>query len=92
VLELCDGVDLLIHDAQYTPEEFVAKSTWGHCTMEYALLVARLSGARRLCLYHHDPSHTDDDLDALHEDIRAIRGANGPREIIGAHEGLQIHL
>ena len=50
------------------------------------------SGARRLCLYHHDPSHTDDDLDALHEDIRAIKGPGGPREIIGAHEGLQIQL
>jgi len=92
VLELCDGVDVLIHDAQYTPEEFVAKSTWGHCTMEYALLVARLSGARRLCLFHHDPSHTDDDLDALHDGIRALDHHNGPREIIGAYEGLQINL
>ncbi len=92
VLELCDGVDLLIHDAQYTPEEFLEKSTWGHCTMEYALLVARLSGARRLCLFHHDPSHTDDDLDALHDEIRAMGRGDGPREVIGASEGLQIHL
>jgi len=92
VLELCDGVDLLIHDAQFTPDEFVAKSTWGHCTMEYALLVARLSSARRLCLFHHDPSHSDDDLDALHDEIRALDRGDGPREIIGAREGLQIHL
>ena len=92
VLELCDGVDLLIHDAQYTPEEFGLKATWGHCTMEYALLVARLSGARRLCLFHHDPGHTDDDLDALHDEVRAARLAGGPREVIGAYEGLQIHL
>ena len=92
VLELCDGVDLLIHDAQYTPEEFLEKPTWGHCTMEYALLVARLSGARRLCLFHHDPSHTDDDLDALHDEIRAMGRVGGPREVIGASEGLQIHL
>ena len=92
VLELCDGVDLLIHDAQYTPEEFRAKSTWGHCTMEYALLVAKLSGARRLCLFHHDPGHSDADLDALHAEVRAL--PRGPRllEVIGAAEGTELHL
>ncbi len=41
VLELCDGVDVLIHDAQYTPEEFAEKYHWGHCTVDYALFVAR---------------------------------------------------
>jgi phosphoribosyl 1,2-cyclic phosphodiesterase len=92
VLELCDGVDLLIHDSQYTPEEFVEKATWGHCTMEYALLVARLSGARRLVLFHHDPSHNDDELDRLHDQLRAAVGADGPSEVIGAREGLQIKL
>jgi phosphoribosyl 1,2-cyclic phosphodiesterase len=92
VLELCDGVDLLIHDSQYTPEEFSEKATWGHCTMEYALHVARLSGARRLVLFHHDPSHSDDDLDALHDQIRASAGPDGPSEVIGAREGMQIRL
>jgi phosphoribosyl 1,2-cyclic phosphodiesterase len=92
VLELCDGVDLLIHDAQFTPEEFVAKSTWGHCTMEYALLVARECGARRLCLFHHDPAHTDEDLDALHADVRALPRGNRLTEVIGAAEGLELHL
>jgi len=91
VLELCDGVDLLIHDAQYTEEEFEQKAHWGHCTMRYALLVAREAGARRLCLFHHDPAHSDDDLDHLHAEIRAGAGCDGP-EIIGAREGLQIQL
>ena len=40
VFELCHGVDLLIHDAQYTPAEFARKSTWGHCTVEYAVWLA----------------------------------------------------
>jgi phosphoribosyl 1,2-cyclic phosphodiesterase len=91
-LELCDGVDLLIHDAQYTPEEFARKSDWGHCTMAYAVLVARQAGARRLCLFHHDPSHSDDDLDRLHGELRAAMGDDLPAEIIGAREGLQIQL
>jgi ribonuclease BN (tRNA processing enzyme) len=93
VLELCDGVDLLIHDAQYTPEEFDLKATWGHCTMEYALLVAKECGARRLCLFHHDPSHTDEDLDALHAEIKAsARGGARLREVVGASEGLELHV
>ena len=92
VLELCDGVDLLIHDAQYTPEEFAEKAHWGHCTMEYALLVAQQSGARRLCLFHHDPSHTDDMLDCLHDQIRALAPSYGVNEVIGAREGLEIQL
>jgi len=91
-LELCDGVDLLIHDAQYTPEEFARKADWGHCTMDYAVLVAREAGARRLCLFHHDPSHGDDELDRLHDELRSRAGDSGPAEIIGAREGLQIQL
>ena len=90
VLELCDGVDLLIHDSQYTPDEFQARSTWGHCTMDYALLVAREAGARRLALFHHDPNHSDAELDTLHA---AVRGpAAGPVEVFGASEGMRIHL
>ena len=71
VLELCHRADLLIHDAQYTRQEFLAKPDWGHCTVDYAALVAREAGVRRLCLFHHDPSRSDDQLDALVEDVRA---------------------
>ncbi len=65
VLELCDGVDLLIHDAQYTPEEFVLRSNWGHCTVDYAVHVAAEAGARSLALFHHDPSHDDETVDLI---------------------------
>ncbi|MFI5042986.1 MAG: MBL fold metallo-hydrolase, partial [Acidimicrobiales bacterium] len=92
VLDLCDGVDLLIHDSQYTPEEFARKSDWGHCTMEYALLVAREAGVRRLCLYHHDPAHGDDELDRLHDELRTRAGVYGVDELLSAREGLQIQL
>ena len=46
VLELADGVDLLIHDAQYTPAEFAMKATWGHCTVDYAVR-GRQGGGRQ---------------------------------------------
>lgn len=65
VYDLCRGVDLLIHDAQYTPEEFVVKSNWGHCTAEYAVWLAGSAGAKRLAFFHHDPSHDDDALDSI---------------------------
>ena len=65
VLELCDGADLLIHDAQYTDDEFVTMSDWGHSTVAYAVHVAAEAGARRLALFHHDPSHTDKEIDRM---------------------------
>ena len=43
-LELCDGADLVIHDAQYTEAEFVRKAEWGHCTIEYAIWLAAEAG------------------------------------------------
>ncbi len=65
VLELCDGADLLIHDAQYTLDEFEEKRDWGHCTPEYAVWLAGKANVKRLALFHHDPAHDDDALDAI---------------------------
>jgi phosphoribosyl 1,2-cyclic phosphodiesterase len=65
VLELCEDADLLIHDAQYTPEEFATKRDWGHCTPEYAVWLASTAGVKRLALFHHDPAHDDDMLDEI---------------------------
>jgi ribonuclease BN (tRNA processing enzyme) len=90
VLELCDGVDLLIHDAQYTVEEFPAKSTWGHCTVDYAVHVAQEAGAARLALFHHDPTHDDDTIDAILAHAQKIAEDSGLSEVIAAQEGLVI--
>ena len=90
VLELCDGVDLLVHDAQYTPAEFEVKKHWGHCTIEYAVLVAKQAKARKLCLFHHDPAHDDDTMDRLLEGARAEGARVGVDEIIAAAEGLTL--
>jgi phosphoribosyl 1,2-cyclic phosphodiesterase len=88
-LELADGVDLLIHDAQYTDDEFELKRTWGHCTLGYALHVAREAGAKRLALFHHDPSHDDDRLDQLRMPIEAM-GERYGIEVICAAEGMSM--
>ena len=64
-LELADGVDVLVHDAQYTAAEFADRRDWGHSAIDYAVGLAAEAGARSLVLFHHDPRRTDDELDAL---------------------------
>ncbi len=92
VLELCQGADLLIHDSQYTADEFLLKSTWGHCSVDYALAVAQEAGVKRLVLFHHDPAHGDEVLDELHAYVcRAADGTNVV-EVIAASEGLTVQL
>jgi phosphoribosyl 1,2-cyclic phosphodiesterase len=92
VLELCDGVDILIHDAQHTPAEFAAKWDWGHCTTEYAVEVARAAAARRLVLFHHDPAHGDDDLVAIERCTADYSARIGGPEVTASYEGLEIEL
>jgi phosphoribosyl 1,2-cyclic phosphodiesterase len=88
-MALCEGTDVLIHDAQYTPAEFAQKRDWGHCMIEYAVWLAAEAGARKLVLFHHDPAHDDDLLDVL---IAAATSCGARRgvEVIGAREGLQL--
>lgn len=92
VLELCDGADLLIHDAQYTDEEFLTKSTWGHSTVGYAVHVAAEAGVRRLSLYHHDPDHTDEILDRIADSAAKAPGADQLETVSAAAEGSTVDL
>jgi phosphoribosyl 1,2-cyclic phosphodiesterase len=91
VRRLCEGVDLLIHDAQYTPAEFARKRDWGHCTIEYAVWLAGEVGARRLALFHHDPTHDDDMIDQLAAGAAACGKQMGV-DVFAAYEGLAVDL
>jgi len=92
VLELADGVDLLIHDAQHTCDEYETKRHYGHSTADYAVHVARQAGAKKLALFHHCPTHADDDLDHLLAYARDLSAAVGGPEVLTASEGLTIEL
>ncbi|HEY5814506.1 MAG TPA: MBL fold metallo-hydrolase, partial [Terrimicrobiaceae bacterium] len=59
IVDLCRGADLLVHDAQYTPEELVTRRGWGHSSYLQAIECARLAGVKKLVLTHHDPDHDD---------------------------------
>jgi phosphoribosyl 1,2-cyclic phosphodiesterase len=57
--QLAAGADLLIYDAQYTPDEYPRKVGWGHSTYVAGCEVARAAGVKQLALFHHDPLRTD---------------------------------
>ena len=92
VLDLCRDADLLIHDAQYTEDEFVELFDWGHSTPAYAVLVATRSGAKRLDMFHHDPGHTDRQIDTMLRAARKVAGTMGKVEVSAAKEGASFEL
>ncbi len=74
---------VLVHDAQYTPEEFDSRRGWGHCTWEHAVAVAQKAKVAQLVLTSHDPSRTDDAVDC----IEALARARFPKTV-AARAGL----
>ena len=82
---LAQGADVLIYDAQYTPEEYQSKVGWGHSTYVAGAEVAKAAGVKQLVLFHHDPMRTDEGV----VDIERAASALFPNTI-AAREGLVI--
>src|SRR5688500_8941543 len=96
-LEFLRGADLAIHDAQYSLEEWHGgpggKRGWGHTPIEHAVDCAARAGARRLALFHHDPTRSDEALDALVVKARTrVSGLGVELEVFGAAEGMEVPL
>ncbi|HEY7348858.1 MAG TPA: MBL fold metallo-hydrolase [Ktedonobacterales bacterium] len=71
LIHFAEGADLLIHDAQYSEEDYLAsKRGFGHSTPRMATEVARAAGVKRLLLFHHDPEHDDALLEQLQRDAQ----------------------
>lgn len=66
------GADVLIYDAQYTPEEYVSKVGWGHSTFASGAEVAKSAGVKTLVLFHHDPQRDDAGVAAIEDDARRL--------------------
>jgi phosphoribosyl 1,2-cyclic phosphodiesterase len=88
---IADDVDLLFHDAQYFEEEYVERIGWGHSSVADAVAFTHAVGARRLLLFHHEPSHSDGSLERLEERARSLAGSNGARPAL-AREGMVVEL
>ena len=90
------GADLLIFDAQYTPEEAVSsRYQWGHSTFAMGVDLARLAGVRRLCFFHHDPASSDEHLAemfAAAQKYVSLQSGPTPCELFWAHDGMEFTL
>jgi phosphoribosyl 1,2-cyclic phosphodiesterase len=84
-------VDLLLHDAQYSEEEYEEKIGWGHSSVEDALAFTRAVGARRLVLFHHEPRHADAVLERLEGEAQSL-AAPGEEPPTFAREGMVVEL
>ncbi|MDZ4729890.1 MAG: response regulator [Xanthomonadales bacterium] len=85
------GASLVIHDAQYTPEEYPSKKNWGHSTYEYAAEVAALAGVQQLILTHHDPIHDDSFVADIEKRARDyVRELGYEVDVCCAYEGLDL--
>jgi phosphoribosyl 1,2-cyclic phosphodiesterase len=84
-MAVAEGVDMLIHDSQYTDEEYRARVGWGHSSMRQAIRFANLAGIGSLVAFHHDPLHNDDVLEEMHRSVIAELSPSYP--ITVASEG-----
>jgi phosphoribosyl 1,2-cyclic phosphodiesterase len=89
--DIAHGADVLLHDAQYGSEEYPNHIGWGHSSLADAIEFADKSEVGRLVLFHHDPYHTDDELEALLAVVQAQRPAMQERVCL-AYEGMTISL
>jgi phosphoribosyl 1,2-cyclic phosphodiesterase len=87
---LARDADLLIHDAQYTADEYAERVGWGHSRVEDAVSLAALGGARRLVTFHHDPDHDDTMLDQMLDKARSAAPAG--LELLPGREGATFNL
>jgi phosphoribosyl 1,2-cyclic phosphodiesterase len=88
--DLAAGVDLLIHDAQFTDKEYACCVGWGHSAYRHALEFAKGVGAKEVVLFHHDPSHDDNTIERLLDD--AVHLFKPTFRVSGGREGAVFEL
>jgi diguanylate cyclase (GGDEF)-like protein len=92
-IEFLRGADLVIHDAQYTSEEYRTKVSWGHSPVDYVTDIGLAAQVGRIALFHHDPAHDDDALKRIEESQRERAAAAGSKmDVFAAAEGMGFEL
>ena len=87
IVEIAMNADLLIHDGQYTREEYKKLKGWGHSTFEHAVEAATKANVKKLIITHHDPDHSDDFLDAMERECQKLF----PNSVF-AKEGMEVQV
>ncbi len=92
-VDFLGGVDVLVHDAMFQPEEALRFAGWGHSSNIEAVQLAADAGVRQLVLFHHSPEHADQTVDAMLEQARgAAHDLGCGIEVTAAHEGMELTL
>lgn len=88
---VAQGADVLFHDSQYTEEEYPNHTAWGHSSIAHAVSFGQITDVGRLVLFHHDPAHTDEELEVHLKRANELWGTpNSSPEL--AYEGMEIEL
>jgi ribonuclease BN (tRNA processing enzyme) len=85
------GATALVHDAQYSEDEYPSKVGWGHSSVADAVSFATRAAVEQLLLFHHDPLHDDRKLEALQDRARELWTGGGQQPAV-AHEGMTLEL
>jgi len=92
-VNFCANCDLVIHDAEYTRDEYATRQGWGHSVYEDALQMALAANAKAFGLFHHNQERTDAALDEIVQDCRRIIGENGASlDCFAAGQDMEITL
>jgi phosphoribosyl 1,2-cyclic phosphodiesterase len=92
-VKFCAGADVLIHDSQYTPADFPLKRGWGHSLWNEGVDLAAAANVKQHLLFHHDPERTDDELDAIEAEAKALMARKNPTVKVNvAREGMSFEL
>jgi phosphoribosyl 1,2-cyclic phosphodiesterase len=88
---IAEGVDVLLHDAQYFEDEYAERIGWGHSSVSDTIAYAQALRVGRLVLFHHEPHHSDDDLSGLEERAQDLLRQDGGRSTL-AREGMVVEF
>ncbi len=87
---VAEGADVLLHDSQYSGEEYGSHAGWGHSSIDHAVSFARAAQVERLLMFHHDPGHTDMELESLRDEAQSLW--TGRQSPVLAAEGMTLRL
>lgn len=89
---IAEDVDLLLHDCQFSENEYPSRVGWGHSSVAHAVEFARRADVGRLVLFHHDPDRTDDGIDRIVERAGELWGKDSGDRPVAASEGMTLEL
>lgn len=88
---IAQGADVLFHDSQYTEDEYPNHRAWGHSSIAHTVTFGLMTKVSNLVLFHHDPAHSDDELEQHLKRANELWGHNNTAPVL-AREGMEIEL